>query len=201
MGTHRLEMFSDGVLAIIITIMVLQIQVPDHPSLESLVPLVPVLLSYVLSFLYIGISWITHHHLLHTCERVTGRILWANLHVLFWLSLLPFATGWMGENHFSTMPSMVYGIVLLLVSCAFWLLQQAIMTSEGESSLLRKAIGSDRKGNLTLAALVLGIFITYWSAHLAQAVYVAIALTWIAPDKRIEKAIREREAQRPDAVG
>lgn len=200
MGTHRLEMFSDGVLAIIITIMVLQIQVPDHASLESLAPLVPVLLSYVLSFLYIGISWITHHHLLHTCEKVTGRILWANLHVLFWLSLLPFATAWMGENHFSTMPSMVYGIVLLLVSCAFWLLQQAIMTSEGESSLLRKAIGSDRKGKLTLAALAAGICTTYWSAHLAQAAYVAIALVWIAPDKRIEKAIREREEEQRDAL-
>jgi len=130
---------------------------------------------------------------------VTGRILWANLHVLFWLSLLPFATGWMGENRFSTMPSMVYGIVLLLVSCAFWLLQQAIMTSQGESYLLRKAIGRDRKGNLTLVALVAGIFITYWSAHLAQVVYAAIALTWIAPDKRIETAIREREEEKRDA--
>jgi uncharacterized membrane protein len=194
-------MFSDGVLAIIITIMVLQIQVPDRPSLEALGPLVPVLLSYVLSFLYVGISWVTHHHLLHTCEKVTGRILWANLHVLFWLSLLPFATGWMGENHFSTMPSMVYGFVLLLVSCAFWLLQQAIMTSQGESSLLRKAIGRDRKGNLTLAALVAGIIVTFWSPHLAQVVYATIALIWIAPDKRIEKAILERAAEKRDAIG
>jgi uncharacterized membrane protein len=201
MGTHRMEMFSDGVLAIIITIMVLQVQIPDHPSLESLAPLVPVLLSYVLSFLYIGISWVTHHHLLHTCEKVTGRILWANLHVLFWLSLLPFATAWMGENHFSTTPSMVYGIVLLLASCAFWLLQQAIMNSQGESSLLRKAIGSDRKGNLTLAALLAGILVTFWSAHLAQLIYAAIALTWIAPDKRIEKAIRERAEEKRESIG
>ncbi len=191
MGKTRLEAFSDGVLAIIITIMVLELKVPHGATLDTLAPLLPVLLSYVLSFLYIGIYWNNHHHMLHTCRHVTGGILWANLHLLFWLSLLPFATGWMGENHFAALPSAVYGVVLLAAAIAYWLLQQRIIASQGADSALRHAIGSDWKGKLSPVLYVVGIGLTFVEAALGQAIYVAVALLWLVPDRRIERSLHE----------
>src|SRR5258706_380699 len=149
MGKSRLEAFSDGVIAIIITIMVLEMKVPHGDSLEALLPLVPVFLSYVLSFVYVGIYWNNHHHMLHTCVKVSGSVLWANLHLLFWLSLFPFATGWMGENHFAAVPTALYGVVLLMAAIAYYLLQQAIIPAQGQDSILKKAVGRDWKGKLS----------------------------------------------------
>ena len=149
MGKSRLEAFSDGVIAIIITIMVLELKVPHGESIEALAPLLPVFLSYVLSFVYLGIYWNNHHHMLHACQKVTGPMLWANLHLLFWLSLVPFATGWMGENHFAAAPTALYGVVLLMAAIAYWILQQLIIASQGRDSLLKKAVGSDWKGKLS----------------------------------------------------
>jgi uncharacterized membrane protein len=149
LGKNRLEAFSDGVIAIIITIMVLELKVPHGEALDSLLPLIPVFLSYVLSFLYVGIYWNNHHHMLHACTRVTGPVLWANLHLLFWLSLFPFTTAWMGENHFAPMPSALYGLVLLMAAIAYWLLQQAIIAAEGPASILGSAVGRDWKGKLS----------------------------------------------------
>ena len=189
MGTTRLEAFSDGVLAIVITIMVLELKVPHDPSLSALAPLVPVFLSYVLSFVYVGIYWNNHHHLLHACRRVTGRILWANLHPLFALSLFPFATGWMGENHFAALPSAVYGVVLFAAAIAYLLLQQAIMAAQGEDSILRQAIGRDWKGKLSPVLYLVGILLTLVASWAAQAMYVAAALLWLVPDRRIERTL------------
>jgi TMEM175 potassium channel family protein len=149
MGKNRLEAFSDGVIAIIITIMVLELKVPHGDGIAALLPLVPVLLSYVLSFVYLGIYWNNHHHMLHASQTVTGSVLWANLHLLFWLSLIPFTTGWMGENHFATLPAAAYGFVLLMAAIAYWILQQRIIASEGEGSILKRAIGNDWKGKLS----------------------------------------------------
>lgn len=189
-GKTRLEAFSDGVLAIIITIMVLELKVPHGASINTLTPLVPVLLSYVLSFLYVGIYWTNHHHMLHACTRVTGGVLWANLHLLFWLSLLPFATGWMGENHFAALPSAVYGIILLAAAVAYWLLQQCIIAVQGENSPLRRAVGSDWKGKLSPVLYLIGILLTSVNSTLSQAVYVAVALIWLVPDRRIERSLQ-----------
>lgn len=189
MGKTRLEAFSDGVLAIIITIMVLELKVPHGASLDTLAPLIPVLLSYVLSFLYVGIYWNNHHHMLHTSTKVTGAVLWANLHLLFWLSLLPFATGWMGENHFAAVPSAAYGFVLLAAAVAYWLLQQCIISVQGSDSPLRHAVGSDWKGKLSPVLYVVGILLTFVNATLAQAVYVVVALLWLVPDRRIERSL------------
>lgn len=189
MGKTRLEAFSDGVLAIIITIMVLELKVPHGASFDTLAPLVPVLLSYVLSFLYVGIYWNNHHHMLHACTKVTGGVLWANLHLLFWLSLLPFATGWMGENHFAAVPSAAYGVVLLAAAIAYWLLQQCIISAQGDNSQLRYAIGSDWKGKLSPVLYVVGILLTFVSATLGQVIYVAVALLWLVPDRRIEHSL------------
>ena len=186
MGKTRLEAFSDGVIAIIITIMVLELRVPHGEDLATLVPLLPVFLSYVLSFVYVGIYWNNHHHLLHTCGRVTGATLWANLHLLFWLSLFPFVTGWMGENHFAQTPSAVYGGVLLMAAIAYYILQRVIMSSDGPESVLRRAIGSDWKGKLSPVLYVLAILTTFWSKWIAQAIYVFVALIWLIPDRRIE---------------
>ena len=169
MGKGRLEAFSDGVLAIIITIMVLELRVPHGDSLQALRPLLPVLLSYVLSFTYVGIYWNNHHHMLHAAKRVSGSVLWANLHLLFWLSLLPFATGWMGENHFATVPSAVYGAVLLAAAIAYWLLQTAIIATDGESSVLRRAVGRDWKGLVSPWIYVVAIALSCWAPWLAQA--------------------------------
>jgi uncharacterized membrane protein len=192
MNKSRLEAFSDGVLAIIITIMVLEMKVPHGASLDSLSPVLPIFMSYVLSFAYIGIYWNNHHHMLHTARSVTGAMLWANLHLLFWLSLFPFATGWMGENHFATMPSALYGVVLLMAAIAYWLLQTVIIRTQGQDSLLRKAVGNDWKGKLSPVLYVVGIVTTSWSPKVAQALYVFVALLWLVPDKRIEKVLSEK---------
>jgi uncharacterized membrane protein len=190
MGKGRLEAFSDGVIAIIITIMVLELKVPHETSLEALLPLLPVFLSYVLSFVYVGIYWNNHHHMLHACGQVSGAVLWANLHLLFWLSLMPFATGWMGENHFALMPSALYGVVLLMAAIAYWILQQTIIATAGPGSLLQSAIGSDWKGKLSPVLYVIGIVSSFWVPWMAQAVYVSVALLWLVPDRRIENALR-----------
>jgi uncharacterized membrane protein len=190
---NRLEAFSDGVLAIIITIMVLELKVPQGVTLESLRPLFPVFLSYVLSFAYLGIYWNNHHHMLHTTRIVTGGMLWANLHLLFWLSLLPFATGWMGENHFAQMPSALYGLVLLMASIAYWLLQTVIIRGQGPDSLLRRAVGRDWKGKLSPVLYVIGIVVTLWEPGISQAIYVFVALVWLVPDRRIEKVVYEKD--------
>lgn len=187
MGSNRLEAFSDGVLAIIITIMVLELKVPHVASVESLLGLAPVFLSYVLSFIYIGIYWNNHHHLLYTVKRVSGGILWANLHLLFWLSLLPFATGWMGENHFAALPTAAYGLVLLMSATAYFVLQQRIIVSQGAESQLKQALGSDWKGKLSALLYAGGIGLSFWQQWLGQLVYVLVALMWLVPDKRIER--------------
>ncbi len=189
MGKNRLEAFSDGVIAIIITIMVLEMKVPHGDTLEELAKLVPVFMSYVLSFVYVGIYWNNHHHMLHACFRVTGGILWANLHLLFWLSLFPFVTGWMGENHFAPLPSALYGGVLLAAAIAYWILQQAIIASQGPDSPLEAAVGRDWKGKLSPVVYVCGIASTFFWSWIAQALYVAVALIWLVPDRRIEKSL------------
>jgi uncharacterized membrane protein len=187
LGKTRLEAFSDGVLAIIITIMVLEMKVPHDPTPAALAALLPVFLSYVLSFVYVGIYWNNHHHMLHTCARVTGAILWANLHLLFWLSLFPFATGWMGENHFAPLPTAIYGVVLLAAAIAYYVLQQAIIVAQGERSVLRQAVGGDWKGKASPLFYLVGIGLTFVSAWLSQAIYVLVALIWLVPDRRIER--------------
>lgn len=192
MGTNRLEAFSDGVLAIIITIMVLELKIPHGSDAAALRPLAPAALSYLLSFIYVGIYWNNHHHLLQASSQVTGSILWANLHLLFWLSLLPFATGWMGENHFAALPSALYGVVLLAAAMAYWMLQQAIITSQGASSLLRAAVGGDWKGRLSPILYLVAIGATYRWVEVAQVLYVVVALIWLVPDRRIERMREER---------
>lgn len=194
MGMGRLEAFSDGVLAIIITIMVLELKVPHGEQFAALAPLIPVFFSYVLSFVYVGIYWNNHHHLLHTARRVSGPILWANLHLLFWLSLFPFVTGWMGENHFAAVPSAVYGVVLFMAAVAYWILQQTIIASQGGDSLLSKALGSDWKGKLSPAVYALAVVTAFWSPSLAQGLYVLVAMIWLIPDRRIEKALAGKES-------
>jgi uncharacterized membrane protein len=190
MGKTRLEAFSDGVIAIIITIMVLELKVPYGDTLDTLAPLIPVFLSYVLSFIYVGIYWNNHHHMLHTATNVTGPVLWANLHLLFWLSLFPFATGWMGENHFAPLPTAVYGFVLLAAAIAYWLLQQAIIAAQGDSSVLRHAVGRDWKGKLSPVLYVLAILLTIVASWAAQLVFVFVALLWLVPDRRIERVLK-----------
>src|SRR5689334_23234063 len=189
MGKARLEAFSDGVIAIIITIMVLELRVPHGADLAALRPLVPVFLSYVLSFVYVGIYWANHHHFLHAAQHVNGRVLWANLHLLFWLSLFPFATGWMGENHFTGVPTALYGGVLLMAALAYYVLQLAIIHAQGEDSLLRQAIGSDWKGKLSLLLYLLAILATFYSSWIGQAILAIAALIWLIPDRRIEKRL------------
>lgn len=190
MGKTRLEAFSDGVLAIVITIMVLEIKVPHDASPGALVPLIPVFLSYVLSFVYVGIYWNNHHHMLHACKQVTGPVLWANLHLLFWLSLFPFVTGWMGENHFAALPSVLYGFVLLAAAIAYWVLQQTIISVQGADSVLRRAIGSDWKGKLSPGLYLLAILLTFFAPWMAQVIYLAVAVLWIVPDRRIERTLQ-----------
>jgi len=193
MQKNRLEAFSDGVLAIIITIMVLEIKVPhDKEHFADLLPLLPVFLSYVLSFLYIGIYWNNHHHMMHTVTKVNGPILWANHHLLFWLSLVPFVTGWMGENHFAPETMALYGFILLMSGVAYVILQNQIIKSQGENSLLKHAIGSDIKGKLSPLLYSLGIATGFINSTLPAIFYVAVALMWLIPDKRIER-IMSRE--------
>jgi uncharacterized membrane protein len=189
MSTGRLEAFSDGVIAIIITIMVLEMKVPHGGRLEDLVPLVPTFLSYVLSFFYVGIYWNNHHHMLHACTSVTGGMLWANLHLLFWLSLFPFTTGWMGENHFTAMPTVLYGVVLLMAAISYFLLQQTIIRAQGPDSVLKKAIGRDWKGRLSPVLYVIAIVVALRSPWIAQVILVIAALIWLIPDRRIEKTL------------
>jgi uncharacterized membrane protein len=191
LGTGRLEAFSDGVLAIIITIMVLELKVPHDASLGALEPLLPVFLSYVLSFVYIGIYWSNHHHLMHTCSRVTGGILWANLSLLFWLSLVPFVTAWMGENHFGTVPTALYGVVLLMAGIAYVVLQQRIIASQGPDSLLRRAVRQDWKGKASALMYAVAIVLATRWRWAAQAIYVLVALVWLVPDRRIEQTLAD----------
>lgn len=200
MGTGRLEAFSDGVLAIIITIMVLELRSPATEGVGALLALAPVFLSYVLSFLYVGIYWNNHHHLLHVCQRVSGGVLWANLHLLFWLSLFPFATRWIGENHYSSIPTAIYGLNLLLAGFAYWILQQAIMAAEGPDSLLRRAIGRDTKGRASVALYAVAVLVAFGLPALAQAIYVLVALIWIVPDRRIEQVIAAGSPLQSDEI-
>src|SRR4249919_778160 len=189
MTTFRLEAFSDGVIAIIITIMVLEMKVPHGDRLQDLVPLLPVFLSYALSFVYVGIYWNNHHHMLHACSAVTGAMLWANLHLLFWLSLFPFTTGWMGENHFTAVPTALYGVVLLMAAIAYLVLQLAIIRAQGPDSILKKAIGRDWKGKLSPVLYLVAIVATLRTSWIAQVIFVIAALIWLIPDRRIEKRL------------
>lgn len=189
MTKGRVEAFSDGVIAIIITIMVLEMKVPHGAAWSDLRPLLPVFLSYMLSFFYVGIYWNNHHHMLHTCTTVTGSVLWANLHLLFWLSLFPFATGWMGENHYTAVPTALYGMVLLMAAIAYVVLQQAIIRVQGRDSVLKRAIGNDWKGKISPVLYLAAIFVSPHSPAIAQAILVAAALIWLIPDRRIEKLL------------
>ena len=187
MTPGRMEAFSDGVIAIIITIMVLEMRAPHGDRVTDLRPLVPVFLSYVLSFVYVGIYWNNHHHLLHACTVVTGGMLWANLHLLFWLSLFPFATAWMGENHFAAAPTALYGVVLLMAGVAYYVLQQAIIRAQGHDSILKEAVGRDWKGKISVVLYLPAILVALRWPRIADAVFVAVALLWFVPDRRIEK--------------
>ena len=189
MGKGRLEAFSDGVLAIIITIMVLELKVPHGSGVADLRPLFPVFVSYVLSFVYLGIYWNNHHHLCQVTEGVDGTILWANLHLLFWLSLVPFVTGWMGENHFASAPTALYGVVLLMAALAYYILQQAILRKQGPGSLLAVAVGRDLKGKLSPVIYMIAIPSAVIRPWIAGALYVAVALIWLVPDPRIERRL------------
>lgn len=193
MNKGRLEAFSDGVLAIIITIMVLELKVPHDADLAALMPLLPVFLSYVLSFVYLGIYWNNHHHMLHITQHVSGGILWANLHLLFWLSLIPFVTGWMGENHFAPAPIALYGVVLLMAAIAYWLLQRTIIAQQGRDSLLAVVVGNDFKGKISPVLYAIAIPSAFFQAWIAGALYVLVALLWLVPDRRIERAVIKQE--------
>ena len=197
MGKNRMEAFSDAVLAIIITIMVLEMKVPHGADFAALRPLLPVFLTYVLSFVYLGIYWNNHHHMLHVTQHVSGAILWANLHLLFWLSLFPFVTGWMGENHFAVMPTALYGVILLMAAVAYWILQQAIIARHGRESLLAKAVGRDLKGKLSPVLYVIAIFAAFFAPWVAGALYVLVAALWLVPDRRIERVLAGGKGQAP----
>jgi len=188
MSKTRLEAFSDGVVAILITLMVLELKVPHGADWASLRPLLPVFSTYVLSYVFLGIYWNNHHHLLHTADKINGKILWANLHLLFWLSLVPFATGWMGENHFTPLPTAVYGGVLLLAAIAYTILQFAIMEHQGPDSKLKAAVGRDRKGKLSMALYLLAVPLAFVQPAISGAIYVLVALIWLVPDRRLESS-------------
>jgi uncharacterized membrane protein len=191
MGKNRLEAFSDGVLAIIITIMVLGLQVPHSADISALYPLLPTFLSYLLSFIYLGIYWNNHHHMLHTVQEVTGGILWANLHLLFWLSLFPFVTAWVGENNFSSTPMALYGVVMLMAAISYVLLEFTIIYSQGKNSLLKKAIGRDWKGMLSLLLYSTAIFMAFYHPWISGCLYLIAALIWLVPDRRIERMLNQ----------
>jgi uncharacterized membrane protein len=192
MGTNRLEAFSDGVLAILITIMVLELRAPHSPEIAALRPLLPVFLSYLLSFVYLGIYWNNHHHMLHVTERVNGVVLWANLHLLFWLSLVPFVTAWMGENSFRAVPTALYGCVLLMAAIAYFILQRAILAENGYDSVLARAVGGDLKGKISPLLYATAIAAAFWQPWISDALYVTVALIWLIPDRRIERAVAAR---------
>jgi uncharacterized membrane protein len=201
MGKGRLEAFSDGVLAIIITIMVLELRPPHETELAALHPLLPALLSYVLSFVFLGIYWNNHHHMLHCTHRVTGAILWANLHLLFWLSLVPFVTAWMGESPLAATPTALYGVVLLMAGIAYLILQRLILRSEGPQSVLAAALGSDIKGKLSPVFYALAIGAAFVHPGIALVLYWLVALMWLIPDRRIERALSHPSPRRSDAPG
>lgn len=191
MKTGRLEAFSDGVIAILITIMVLELKIPHGADWESLRPVVPVFLTYVLSFINIGIYWNNHHHMLQATEQINGKILWANMHLLFWLSLIPFVTGWMGENHFAPLPTAVYGAVLLLAAIAYYILQRLIIKQQGPNSKLEAAIGKDIKGKISPLVYIVAIPLAFVHQWISDALYVSVALMWLIPDRRIESKLSE----------
>lgn len=191
MSKGRMEAFSDGVIAIIITIMVLEMKVPHGAEWSALTPLMPVFLSYVLSFIYLGIYWNNHHHMLHACSKVTGGILWANLHLLFWLSLVPFVTAWMGENHFAPAPVALYGVVLLMAACSYFILSTALARHHGKDSKIAVALGSDFKGKISVVIYAVAIGLASVSSLLAGALYAAVALMWLVPDRRIERILTD----------
>jgi uncharacterized membrane protein len=193
MNKNRMEAFSDAVLAIVITIMVLEMKVPHDADFDALRPLLPVFLTYILSFIYLGIYWNNHHHMLHVTQHVSGAILWANLHLLFWLSLFPFVTGWMGENHFAAMPTALYGVVLLMAAVAYWILQQAIIARHGRESVLAKAVGRDFKGKISPVLYIIAIFTAFFAPWVAGAIYILVAAMWLVPDRRIERALAARK--------
>ena len=198
MSKGRLEAFSDGVLAIIITIMVLELKVPHGATLKDLAPLFPVFLSYVLSFLYVGIYWNNHHHMLHAASKVTGGVLWANMHLLFWLSLIPFVTAWMGENHFESTPVALYGVVLFMAACAYFILARALARHHGPDSRISKAIGTDVKGRISVAIYAVAILLASWSPAFAGILYLGAALMWLVPDRRMESVLVESGRFSPD---
>ena len=187
MEKNRLEAFSDGVIAIIITIMVLEMKVPHATTLEQMRPLMPVLLSYIISFVYVGIYWNNHHHMLQAITKVNGKVLWANLHLLFWLSLIPFASGWMGENHFAAEPVALYGFVLTMSAFAYFILSRCLISLHGNSSRLALAVGNDFKGKISLVIYFMGIIIAYFEPWAAIILYISVAMIWLVPDRRIEK--------------
>ena len=193
MNKGRLEAFSDGVLAIIITIMVLELKVPHGSDLAALNPILPSFLTYILSFIYVGIYWNNHHHLLHTTRHVNGKILWTNLHLLFWLSLVPFVTGWMGENHFAPLPTAVYGVVMLFAALAYELLQSSIIKHHGSDHILASAVGKDWKGKVSLALYITAIPVAFANRWIAVLFYIIVAGIWLIPDRRIESRIREQK--------
>ncbi len=193
MQKNRLEAFSDGVFAIIITIMVLELKAPHGVQLAALKPLLPIFLSYLLSFLYLAIYWNNHHHLLHTVRHVSGAILWANLHLLFWLSLFPFATAWIGENYVAPTPTAVYGVILMMAAIAYYILQCAIIAKQGRDSLLAAAIGADWKGKLSIVLYLAAILLSFLHPWIGNVVYVLVALIWLVPDRRIERVLEKHK--------
>lgn len=191
MDKGRLEAFSDGVIAILITIMILELKIPHGTDWEALRPLVPVFLTYVLSFVFLGIYWNNHHHMLQATEEINGKVLWANLHLLFWLSLIPFVTGWMGENHFAPLPTAVYGVVLLLSAVSYTILQTMIVSLHGTNDKLQAAVGNDLKGKLSLAIYIAAIPLAFVHQWISDALYVAVAMLWLIPDRRIESKLNQ----------
>lgn len=196
MKKGRIEAFSDGVIAIIITIMVLELEVPhEHSSLMDLKPLLPVFLSYVLSFIYVGIYWNNHHHMFAVVNKVNGAVLWANMHLLFWLSMIPFATAWMGENHFASAPMAVYGFVLMMCGVAYGILMFILVRHHGEESVLSKAVGSDFKGKMSVVCYIIAIPCAFVHVWISGAIYILVAMIWLIPDKRIENVLKEHTNQ------
>ncbi len=191
MEKGRLEAFSDGVLAIIITIMVLEMKVPHGDDLAALKPILPVFLSYILSFIYIAIYWNNHHHLLHAAHKIDAKVMWANIHLLFWLSLMPFASGWMGENHFTTWPTALFGVVLLMAGFAYFLLSKSLVSLHGNESVLGKAVGKDQKGKISLFLYLFAIIISFYNGMVSLGIYALVAIIWVIPDSRIEKKLEE----------
>ena len=193
MNKNRLEAFSDGVLAIIITIMVLELKIPHSAEFSALKPIFPLFLSYLISFIYIGIYWNNHHHMMHAVEMVSGKILWANLHLLFWLSMVPFVTAWMGENHFAPTTLALYGMVLLMAAIAYYILEMSLIHHHGPDSLLSKAVGKNKKGQWSVALYIIGISTSFFSQWISGAMYILVAIMWLIPDMRIEKAVEEKD--------